>query len=236
MILSALTSRLFQKSPRRRAFTLPEVIISFTVLAMVITSAVGILSVVMRTNTENVSSLIANGLAQEGIEAVRFMRDSNTLLGLDFDGTKGQAILPVWGSKLFEKQMGGNKFFTLLSPENLAYDCQKVDLINCLPYTLREIDGDDPEILAAAPETMIYRQEEELSGGQVRFRYFQAGLTEDDIKAIPTSFHRVIRIEPFRYPGSDSYDSLRVNSMVFWTDSFGNLKKVVLTTNLTEWR
>jgi type II secretory pathway pseudopilin PulG len=228
----------------KKAFTLPEVIISFSVLAMVITSAVSILSVVMRTNSDNVSSLIANGLAQEGIESLRFIRDSNVYLGLGFDGAKKNSADPFayWGSKLFEKNSPNSVgYFKLVSSETVSTSCQKADLWNCLPVSLVQLSGDKPEDLTAAEASLVYLDRGE-SGTDNQpgsgFRYFQT----DDFGQIPdtaqpTTFHRIIRIEPLPPKNPlDGVDTLRVNSIVTWEGINGLPRKVVLTTNLTNWR
>jgi len=193
---------------QKRAFTLPEVIISFCVMAMVITSAVSILAVVLRTNADNVSSLVANGLAQEGIEALRFVRDSDVLLGLSFNGSIPNSSEQVWGAKLFEAQTGGPKYFDLVLPENVDRTCAQANLVRCLPVELKELPGDDLEALAASPDTLV-----------------------------DNNFHRIIRVEPGKSAFSNgAFDELHVNSLVFWQDNIGMTRKVVLTTDLTAWR
>lgn len=222
------------KSTRKSAFTLPEVIVSFSILAMVITSAVGLLTVVIRTNSDNVNSLVANGLAQEGIEAVRFMRDSNRVLGLDFDGTKGNR-LPVWGEKLFDKAMADVGYFTLVSEFEPETTCNTENLSGCLPVALQTLNGVTDSNLAQLIESDLGRVY--LSKGEgADFKYYQL-VTDESVgeNVRPTQYSRVIRIEPLKSKAAD-FDVLRVSSIVTWIDNNGQSKQLVLTTDLTDWK
>ncbi len=197
-----------EKQSGRTAFTLPEVIISFSVMAMVITSAVSVLTVVLRTNSDNMNSLIANGLAQEGVEAVRFVRDSDVLLGLDFDGAAKNSVVNVWGAKLFDKMSGAPTFLKVVNNPEVQTECNKVDLPRCLPVTLQQLPQESLETLAVSQETLVRE-----------------------------GFHRVIRVEPLRIlPGATEPDGLRINSIVYWSGINGQSRKVVLTTELTDWK
>jgi len=234
----------------KKAFTLPEVIVAFSILVMVVTSAVGLLTVVIRTNGDNVSSLVANGLAQESLEAVRMIRDSNNILGLDFDGSKGERV--PWGERLFEKSTGGVQYFKLVSNMVPVATClETVNLQNCLPFQLEKLKISDDtfgdELLAN--ESIVYFQSEP-------FRYFQPAANDtffqqdgglegvaDTIR--PTQYHRMIRVEALSSDdgggvtpsdGSAAYDVIRVSSIVSWLDNNGLEKRLVLTTDLTDWQ
>jgi type II secretory pathway pseudopilin PulG len=241
----------------KRAFTLPEVIISFSILVMVVTSAVGLLTVVIRTNSDNVNSLVANGLAQEGLEAVRFMRDSNALLGLDFDGTKGTVLSQsLWGG-LTADPAGGPRYFML--PANFEAGsavCQTANLVDCRPVWLEELSAIDDSIWETFDNSVleqisaiaaVYLLENNVQDGGVgdssNFRYFQ--LAEGEV--VPegsrqTQYSRLIRLEPLRSEnvGTESGeilgDVLRVSSIVTWADANGRPRRLVLTTDLTDWK
>ncbi len=235
-------SEIVKNSLRQMAFTLPEVIISFSVLAMVITSAVSILSVVMRTNSDNVSSLIANGLAQEGLEAVRFIRDSNVYLGLGFDGAKKNSVdqFSFWGEKLYEDNvLNGESFFKLVTFENPSLSCDKLNLKLCLPVSLVKLEQATWQDLSKSDSTLVYLDQGEAGADaqiQSRFRYFQTdNYTEIPSSAQATAFHRMIRIQPV-LSDKGEINSLRINSIVTWEGINGIPRKVVLTTNLTDWR
>lgn len=67
-------------------FSLTEVMIGIMILTVAIVSASNLLVSMVKTNKVNVQSLQAYYLAQEGIEAIRNIRDTNWLHNLDFMG------------------------------------------------------------------------------------------------------------------------------------------------------
>lgn len=68
------------------AFTLIETLIAITLMTVVITAVTGLILSTLLANSRNLHSLQATYLAQEGIEALRYMRDSNWLQNYDWDG------------------------------------------------------------------------------------------------------------------------------------------------------
>lgn len=72
------------------------------VMVLVVYSATTLLISSIRGNVSNVNTMIAYGLAQEGIEAARNIRDSNWLLGAAFSGTVGgvRNRTVIWGAEL----------------------------------------------------------------------------------------------------------------------------------------
>ncbi len=202
----------------RHGFTLPEVIVAFSVLVMVITAATQILVTVLRVNADNVNSLVAYGLAQEGLEAVRFVRDSDAVLGLGFDGTKkSKPDESVWGEKLYDV-MSGAKFFTLQvkSRDDLqGANCGDAKSFGaeCLPIQLKKLEGaeslttavDTEDLIKTSSElaaaTLIYKKISAVKEGE-QVPPVNSGLVyvqnaeASDPTFTPTQFHRFIRIEP----------------------------------------
>lgn len=215
-------------------FTLVEVIVSIAVLVFVITSATGILTTVMRSNSDNLNSLLAYGLAQEGVEAVRNIRDSNFVLGLDFAGKKpGSFDVSAWGANLFEENSDEAKLFVLHKSTQLVDSCTKSNFAECLPFKLEEVgSGEITESLKSDISTQIFKRAEQENDLENFDLYTQEN--ELDANAIP--FHRIIRIQPLKNKLQE-VDTLRVSSMVFWLSASGDLeRKVVLTTDLTNWK
>lgn len=223
-----------EKRLKNRGFTLPEVIISFTIMAMVVTSAVSVLSLVIRTNSDNVGSLVANGLAQEGIEAVRFIRDSDVILGLDFDGGRGESVLFAWGEKLYDSNFSEPRYFKLINKDQIAGTCSSADLQNCLPVSLEEIGQVDLDNLDILEDARVFIDKKDGGAG---FKYFQKSGQGISSEGSNTQYHRVIRIEPLKVPEDNpEINAMRVNSIVTWSDANNRTKKVVLTTDLTNFR
>jgi prepilin-type N-terminal cleavage/methylation domain-containing protein len=78
---------------KNNAFTLIETLIAITIVTLVITGVAGLVWSTMDANRRNVHQLQALALAQEGIEAMRFIRDSNWLQNYAWDqGTD------LWGA------------------------------------------------------------------------------------------------------------------------------------------
>lgn len=69
----------------KAAFTLIETILAVTLTTVVLTAVTGLILMTLRANERNIRTLQANFLAQEALEAVRFMRDSNWLQNYAWD-------------------------------------------------------------------------------------------------------------------------------------------------------
>ncbi len=78
---------------KNKAFTLIETIIAITLITVVITAVTGLILTTLLANQRNLHSLQAMYLAQENLEAVRFMRDSNWLQNYSWNGGA-----TLWGS------------------------------------------------------------------------------------------------------------------------------------------
>lgn len=82
-----------------KAFTLTEVMIGMMILTVAIVSASNLLTGIIDSNKNNLTTLQAYYLSQEGLEIVRNIRDTNWLhnkdwLGNDKDSTQ------IWGGQL----------------------------------------------------------------------------------------------------------------------------------------
>ncbi len=69
----------------KEAFTLIETIMAVTLVTVVMTAVTGLILSTLMANQRNIHTLQATFLAQEGLEAVRFMRDSNWLQNYSWD-------------------------------------------------------------------------------------------------------------------------------------------------------
>jgi len=63
----------------KSAFTLIETLIAVTLMTVVITAVTGLILTTILANERNQRTLQATALAQEGLELMRYMRDSNWL-------------------------------------------------------------------------------------------------------------------------------------------------------------
>ena len=62
---------------RQRGFTMVEIIVALTLVAVGILATASVASVTVRAGTDNANRVIATNLSREGIELVRNIRDSN---------------------------------------------------------------------------------------------------------------------------------------------------------------
>jgi prepilin-type N-terminal cleavage/methylation domain-containing protein len=85
------TSRFFRA--KTEGFTLIETIISMTIMALLMTAVTGLVLSTVHGNTRNKHQLQALALAEEGVEAMRYIRDSNWLQNYAWD--EGSAL---WGA------------------------------------------------------------------------------------------------------------------------------------------
>lgn len=94
----------------RRGFTLTEVLIGIMILTMAIVSAGNLLASLINSNQNNLGTLQAYYYAQEGLEAVRNIRDSNWLHNKDWLKSGD-----IWGEDFEE----GHEYF--VDMERLAF-------------------------------------------------------------------------------------------------------------------
>ncbi len=220
------------QSGAARAFTLPEVIVAMSVLIMVVVASTNLLVSIIRNNSQNINSLVAFELAQQGIEGMRNVRDSNWLLGADFKGTIGPQKNSVWGGAL--PDLNSTQYYTLDLKEpdpscgDDAIDSNTISI--CAPWSLNSLGGDQPKNGNSA--TLLYKQGDSL----VKYVHEQSDL--------PSPFHRYIKVETVTVPYNDPIDyknnkdrplKYRVTAVVSWTES-GRDREVNLTTELTDWK
>lgn len=212
-------------------FTLVEVIISIAILVMVIFASTSLLVSIIRSNSNNMSTLIAYGLAQEGIEGVRNMRDSSWLLNANF-----QTNLPD-GSKPFvfdfPKDVNDKRYYTIdyQSFETSLLDLDAGGLADVAPWRLNDITvgGAEETSYVESADTLLDKVK---STGPDEVQYRHGG-------GDPSIFHRYIILEPLEHKLSEGtslgYEKkLRVTSVVSWKDAQAH--EVRLTTELTDWK
>jgi type II secretory pathway pseudopilin PulG len=232
----------------KKGFTLVEVLISLSVLIMVVVSATGLLVSSIRTNADNIDVIIAYGLAQEGLEAVRNIRDSNWLLGADYK--KGGVIngSSIWGDTL--PTVSGKNYYTLeyqnpVSNGGLFGNADGGEAITSgdAPWRLNLLDtsiinqagcpNDTLEHLySCSSKTLLYKKK---SLNRDVYSYTLAGGG-----AIATQYHRFISIEivDHKMPNDSTGNAALSNKTYLVTSrtAYGNNREVALTTELTDWK
>jgi prepilin-type N-terminal cleavage/methylation domain-containing protein len=242
----------------KKGFTLPEIIISISVLTMTITAATSIMTSVLRSNADNLDNLTAYGLAQEGIEVMRNVRDSDWVLGLDFAGGAGNSSnsLPVWGAKLAETNQLP-QYFAFAEKSSTA--CLSIaskdnsDATNCAPWTLIPVaqtlkfdDSGNLDPVSLNSKMQVFKRNAENSGKDLLFYQTKSGFADNGDETL--KFYRFVKVTALKSYLGDSTVPIptscdkngclryRVTSAVYWLGSNGVTKHVTLSTELTNWK
>jgi len=239
-----------KKCFNKKAFTLVEVIVAFSVLILVIVASTDLLVSVIRSNNENENTIVAYGLAQEGLEAVRNMRDSDWLLGADFQGNIGSSGCP-WTACFPDIAAQPQDFvldFNLNNQNGNITDASSLPTV--APWVLKPVDLTDPTSTSKDwsanssnwMKTKLYFQSTDPSdsSGNSGFWYkpCDQGCTEQ-----PSLFSRYVEIQAVQSNTasvSNASPSAKVQkylvaSVVKWQE-LGRNKEVRLTTELTNWK
>lgn len=205
-----------KKNLTKKGFSLVELIIATAIIVIVVLSATSLLVSIMRSNAGNINRLTAYGLAQEGMEAMRNIRDSNWLLGATFEGKVGSTVQP-WNAVLPDSEsktyiIEFREFDHMLPAKDSA------GLLNVTPWNLQEISA--TEDLATSEKTLLYKQ---TFQAPTETRYTHSASGEETI------FHRYVTVE------REEKNKYRVTCVVNWNESSGG-KEVRLDTELTDWK
>jgi len=203
----------------KKGFSLIELIIATAIIVIVVLSATNLLVSIMRSNADNINRLTAYGLAQEGLEAIRNIRDSDWLLGATFEGAVGKygAVQP-WHA-VFPATIGDSKNYTVefRDPDTITVTTS-AGLLNVAPWVLQELGTDSD--LAVSEKTQLYKKTLQVPA-ETRYSYSSSG--EKSL------FHRYITV------AREEAKKYRVTAIVNWQES-GIKKEVRLDTELTDWK
>ncbi len=214
---------------------------------MVIFSVTDLIVSSLRSNADNMNTIIGYGLAQEGLEAVRNIRDSNWLLGADITGRVSAKDNVPWGKDL-PKLAGSIECYALtygnLEPASLGVVTitDVAQLSDSIPWKLSDIKKDNNNECINDDKTLLVKATDQTLGD---VRYEASGQFASPSGATNFSqFHRYIKIEAFNQaaPGSNTIiagvsrpNKYRVTSVVTWNEGTreGN---VTLETEITDWK
>ncbi|MEK7547415.1 MAG: prepilin-type N-terminal cleavage/methylation domain-containing protein, partial [Patescibacteria group bacterium] len=188
------------KTPRKLGFTLTEVMIGIMILTVAVVSGTNLLIGLVQTNQNNLTTLQAYYFAQEGLEAVRNIRDTNWLHNTDWLGENGG----LFGGKF---EIG--KDYSV----NIEYRAFDVGSNSTGASNVSELVS--PWFVSDENKGEIFKR---ISKGNT---YFGADVAD----AIPTGFKRVISIKKYNcdeFAGagicndSDENNYVLVESKVAW--------------------
>ncbi len=226
---------------KKEGFSLPEVMVGVAVLASVVVASTSLLVTTMRTNNNNAKRLVAMNLAAEGVEAVRNIRDSNWLQGIDWRANTEEGR-GLWGTDLNE-----GTYILSMKSVDLAQNFSvvknaKADSVSGLkdyvPWKVNLLDTSQcPQKVgggvdfAQCPGTKIYRHESKDVG--VFYNHEPEILNTE---SNDSSFRRWVEISDVNNEaGEKSELRMRLKSVVVWNDNTGE-QRVEIDTELTDWK
>ncbi len=192
----------------KNGFSFIELLLSISIISIGLVGVAGL--VVYNLSFSKLSSerLIATNLAQEGIEVVRNIRDSNWLEGNSFDSNISPGLsIPIFTGPGIQKN-------------NDPSDVNKWELANIGGADWKKQVYYDNEI-----RTLINLKNQ--FHGQSKFQEVSSNFPDYWEK---TLFTRWIEIS---YP---SFDEIKVISIVEWTDRSGNQNTITLEEHLYDWK
>ncbi len=211
----------------RTGFTIPEVIVAFGVLVTVIMASTSVVVSAVRNNQENENTLIAYFLAQEALEGIRNVRDSNWLLGADFQGKIGSSC--VWGTDCLPLAVGKKHYFIIDRRTNANVFENRFGN----PVGIEEISRYAPWKL----KNITVKDVPPWRDGSVLAK-LSLGLNEqtNESPLIQGKFHRYLEIVPKAY-GDDSLTAAKyqVFAVITWRENLRD-KEIRLGTELTNWK
>jgi len=219
---------------QKKGFSLPEVIIAVTIVSLIIVTATNLLVSSMRANRSNVNQIIAYQLAEEGIEAMRNIRDGYWLNNVEWTGEQGSNL----DRNLFGDEFGSEGYFVVEKKHNTFTTAQcstmgymQNDSLNdpyfvteYAPWALSEI------ITPGSEETKLYLKDY----GDVK--EYSTSRTADAF----SGFSRWIYVKPLDYKKYE-FDTARTDLKIYvavtveW-EELSTKKSITIPTILTDWK
>jgi prepilin-type N-terminal cleavage/methylation domain-containing protein len=78
---------------QQQGFTLVEALVSLVILTVALIPILSLATNALRVSSEIQDNLVASGLAQEGVEVIRAIRDTNWFSGNSFDTNLGSGVI-----------------------------------------------------------------------------------------------------------------------------------------------
>ncbi len=206
---------------RQDGFTLTEVLVGMSVLTVAIVTGTSLLVGLIRSNENSIKSIQAYYLAQEGIEAVRNIRDSNWLHNRDWLSAEAGDL---WGSS-FEP---GNTYAVHL--QDMAW--------RVFPRETRPGESK----LAVFTESVPWQvQPVGVNGSEGLIGRFEVGdeiylSSKFGVDLESTGFRREVEILPYPDCGADDCeDFVLVRSNVYWNEG-AQERDLAIESVLSDWK
>lgn len=200
-------SRLFaSRSVRVSAFTLVEVVLGMTILSVVMMAITSLAVVSMRANRSNIHRLTAYYLAQESLEGLRNVRDSNWLQNTTWNE----------GAAATTEDTFSSDGYYLIDYVPWAMDS--------MPWTLTYL-GSDASALDEDTGTLY------LATSSSEFVFYLHDNTQTQYTYEDSGYRRTLALS---YSATGE-DWVEVTATVYWVD-YGEERSVEVSTVLSDWR
>lgn len=227
----------------RKGTTLLELVVALGIIITGLLTVVGLIARSIDVGTKSRNEIVALGLAQEGIEAVRAIRDSNSLAI-----EAGDPLVTTWDR--------------LSEPSGEKFDYTGVPVLENDYTTFPENLGDGPWVVDFRANTITDSHTQIMQhsgGGSFDGLFFQDPLLAPNNSTIlSTEYSRLLTLEPIcdtdggtylsKIPGNESIDfssapgctnppiGIHVTSKVTWPGKNGTTEDVTLMQDLYDWR
>ncbi len=210
----------------KRGFTLTEVMIAMAILSVAIVSTSNLLVGLISSNRNNVATLQAYYLAQEGLEAIRNIRDTNWLHNVPWNGD-GELYPVLTENRSYFVDLTGNGWTVPVGADVANREALRINS----GWDILEVNSYDEA--TSDPFIPAFHLDEKITDETVGSESYRLG-------QISADFYRHINILP--YDGDecggtedDCANFVLVQSVVNWKDGSkeGELK---LETILSNWK
>lgn len=215
----------------KKAFTLPEVLVAISVLILVISAAINLTVSNIRSNQSNADSIIAYGLAQEALEALRNIRDSNWLLGADFQGKVGETC--IWGNCLPDS-FSQTQYFVIdrnSIAQSSGAEIELSQISQYAPWKLLAVSARNSNMDLG--KTRLYLENQDFT----RYKHVFSGEPVGDAytNLLESKFYRYLEVTPGNYKNGLKTMKYQISAVVKWRDGLRD-REVRLVTELTDWK
>ncbi|MBN1494453.1 hypothetical protein JW911_01800 [Candidatus Peregrinibacteria bacterium] len=211
--------KLMKIKMNKKAFSLPEVIIAVSMIALIIITSTNLLVSSIRANRTNINQIIAYNLAEEAIEGLRNIRDGNWLNNQPWT-SPAEPQKQIFGSSfaedgfyIIERQ---HNFFPAASCDSPGYDnLNKISVVqNHAPWKLTKINS-----IEDMSKNLYLKEDGDI------FIYSHEALISE------SGFSRWLEIINL----NEEKTKIAVKAVVQWKD--GSVAKTVeISTILTDWK
>jgi len=213
-----------RKKQSNKGFSLIEIIVAFAVLTVTILGASNLLSSSIQNGQENILRLQAYYLAQQGLEGVRNIRDSNWTQNLGFENSDER----VWGGTIYPQT---NKTSFTIEPIYSATSSIPLEGVLGAPWRITPRGSGDLFLTTEPDGTQHFTH-----GGGVETPFRRVITVSKDFE----DMNKLINANRAEDNNNPSAERIEDNTLVVTSTTYfkfkGRERQISLTTLLTDWK